>query len=142
MLSKEFVLAGRAVFTVEIPESFEQQFHTKPWYTYKVTKMKGNLKYPPCYLIAMLTGPDNISNFTYLGKLEEGKVVLTQKSSFNDNSWPVRILKRSLVCIWNNSQDVMVNAGFNIHHEGRCGKPLTVPKSCETGLGPICREVA
>ena len=37
--------------------------------------------------------------------------------------------------------DNITEAGFDVHHEGKCGKcgrPLTVPESVKTGLGPIC----
>jgi predicted metal-dependent hydrolase len=34
--------------------------------------------------------------------------------------------------------------GFNVHHEGkcgRCGRLLTVPSSIESGIGPECSKI-
>lgn len=145
MLSKEFVTAGRAVFTLEIPSSFQQKFGTKPHYTYRIRHKEANGEYGEAWFVQLLTGPENTSDFTYMGMLdtEEGQVRLTQKSPYTADSWPVSLLQRALANVWAETQQKIVDAGFKLHHEGRCGRcgrVLTVPSSIESGIGPECAK--
>jgi hypothetical protein len=65
-------------------------------------------------------------------------VRLTKASRLGDDSTPVRVVRWALGLIWGEKS---VPEGYAVHHEGRCGRcgrPLTVPSSIETGLGPDC----
>jgi hypothetical protein len=153
MISKEFVLAGRAVFTIEVPEAFVAKHGTKPHYTFKVVKKEGTPRYPrDTWFVNLLTGPQNTRDYTYLGLLdvESGQVRLTAKSKYAHDSLILRMLNRVLALIWladvntdelENQHEVIKSTGFDVHHEGRCGmcgRPLTTPESVKTGIGPIC----
>ncbi len=146
MLSKQFITAGRAVFTVEIPPPDQEILHSPPHYTFRVKRKEANLDWPEAYFVQILTGPDNTSSYTYLGMLspETGEVRLTKKSKYNDDSLPVKILRRVLVRLWADQGDLIRQAGWELHHEGkccRCGRALTVPESVESGIGPECRQI-
>jgi len=46
-----------------------------------------------------------------------------------------------LKLVWENNTQPLIDKGFALHHEGkcgRCGRKLTVPLSIETGIGPEC----
>jgi hypothetical protein len=139
MIDKKFITAGKAIFTVEVPESLGK----KPHYTYRVQLRPANDRFPDTYFVGILTGPDNNKDYSYLGILDTktGVVKTTQKSKFGSTDFVVRLLNRTLNRIWNNETHYIEEAGFNLHHEGkcgRCGRRLTVPESIETGLGPEC----
>lgn len=143
MLQKEFVTAGRAVFTLEVPETFQKQFDTKPHYTYRVRHKEASRDWPEAYFVQLLTGPENTKDFSYIGMLnpDSGELRLTAKSPLKDDSWPVKLFRRTTTNIWANTQDRITSAGFKLHHEGRCGRcgrVLTVPSSIESGIGPEC----
>lgn len=137
MLTKDFITAGRAIFTV--------QSRTGEHVTYRVQHKEGNGRFPPAWFVSVLSGPDNTKDYVFLGLLstETGNVRLTGKSRFTDDSRPVRVLRWALRRVWN---DLPFPDGYSIHHEGRCGKcgrVLTVPESIESGIGPECaRQMA
>lgn len=139
MLSKAFITAGRATFTLQIAEAYARQFGVPPHYTYKVSKVKGP---NTVYFVSLLTGSDNTSDYTYMGLLtEKGEVRLTIKSKFSQTSQPFMLIQRVMANVWAGTQDRIAAAGFKLHHEGRCGRCgrlLTVPHSIETGIGPEC----
>lgn len=141
MVSKQFVTGGNSIFTIEFPAEYAAAHDMKPHYTFRVRKPKNAEN--EIYFVQILTGPDNTSNYTYLGVLnhENGKVRTTQKSKFHQDDLIVRILNRTLELIWNDNTTGITNAGFKVHHEGRCGRcgrVLTVPESITTGFGPEC----
>ena len=142
MLSRSFITAGKAIFTVEVPADFADSYG-KPHYTYRVKLKPAKDNYPDMYFVGALTGPDNNRDYSYLGILDPntGKVRTTGKSKFQADSFTVRLLNRVLARVWANDCGSIEDAGFNLHHEGkcgRCGRRLTVPESIETGLGPEC----
>lgn len=133
MLTKDFITAGRAVFTVKSGLTGEHV-------TYRIKHKEGNGQYPPAWFVSVLTGPDNTKDYTFLGLLstESGNVRLTRSTKFTDDSKPVRVIRWALRRVWN---DLPLPDGYTIHHEGRCGKcgrVLTVPESCSIGIGPEC----
>lgn len=130
-ISKGFVLAGRALFTVANA--------TGKHYTYKVTRSKDAAN--PRWWAKLLTGPDNTADYTYIGEvLPEGTFRLTRASKMKNDSEPVTVLSWALKMIWRGRQ---LPSGYAIHHEGRCcrcGRVLTVPSSVESGIGPECAQ--
>lgn len=141
MITKEFITAGRAIFTLENAAGFHTSDGCAPHYTFKVTEKEFDGR--TLYFVALLTGPNNEADYSYLGVLnpKTGEVRLTKASKLTDESWPIRLLRRVLARVWSDQGEMIKEAGFNLHHEGRCGRcgrVLTVPESIELGLGPEC----
>jgi hypothetical protein len=127
--SIDFFEAGKAIFTVSNPIGDH--------YTYKITKKE---KGP--FFVALLTGPDNTSDYTYLGIYHPGKrsITLTAKSKFTETSTPVRVIRWAIIMIKDGKG---LPRGYTIRHEGRCcrcGRMLTTPESIERGIGPECMK--
>jgi hypothetical protein len=154
VITKQFVLAGDAIFTVEPPETFKaamaqvgREFHDH--YTYRVEKV--DFDGPPTqnnsmYFVKALTGPDNTRDYVYLGVLvpSSGYVRLTRKSAFPETATRVQVVRRVLARIFAGEEAVIEEAGWSVHHEGRCGRCgrlLTVPQSVESGIGPECARI-
>lgn len=142
-VTKEFVLAGRSIFTIEIPEEFSAKHNLKPHYTFRVSYKAADGRWNESWFVNYLTGPDNTRDYSYIGKLntENGQVIITPKSKLKDNSLLLKVLNRTLSLIWSNDVSPMIEKGFELHHEGRCGKcgrPLTNPLSIKRGIGPEC----
>ena len=137
MLSKTFILAGDATFTIECPDATH--------HTFRVQHVEKNDRWPESFFVKMLTGPDNENSYSYLGKLNDftGQVVLTAKSKLTADSFTYRLLNRILARIWGDDAASFEQHGYKVHHEGRCGKcgrKLTVPASVESGIGPECSK--
>lgn len=144
-VSKEFVLAGDAIFSVELPEEAPVDLEITH-YTYRVQYVEANGRFPATYFVKLLTGPDNNSNYTYLGKLDEftGQVQTTAKSCRKQDAYEVRLLNRILARVWCGDHDAYESKGYHVHHEGkcgRCGRRLTTPTSCKLGIGPECANI-
>jgi len=140
MLTKEFVLAGRALFTLDVPEEWRRRHHseanpTRPHFTYKVTRKPRS----DWYFVSAREGSD----YAYLGTLDSqtGQVRIAKNSAFNEDEWAVRLIRRALPYVWAGNLTPLHEAGFDLHHEGkcgRCGRELTDPDSISRGLGPDC----
>ena len=132
MLSSNFITAGKAIFTVSNGKGEH--------YTYKITKKEAQGNYPAAHFVSLLTGPDNTSDYTYIGMLDvlTGMVRTTAKSRLQRDSKPVRVINWTLGLVWSGAD---LPEGYNLQHEGRCGRcgrALTVPESIASGLGPEC----
>lgn len=135
-ITPEFLRAGRAVFTVENPEGEH--------YTYRLTRSadEPDAKRPACWFASLLTGPDNERDYTYIGLYcpDRADVRLTSKSRLADDSRAVRVLRWAVQIVHGLRP---LPAGYQIRHEGRCGRcarVLTTPDSLTSGLGPECRR--
>ena len=139
MIAREFVTAGKAIFTVECPDGVH--------YTYRVDRVEGNAQYPgESWFVKTLTGPDNEEDYTYMGKLDPrtGSVFTTAKSKQFDGQYRFRLLNRVLGRVWANDHAAYEQHGFKTHHEGkcgRCGRTLTTPVSVSSGFGPECLKI-
>jgi hypothetical protein len=135
-ITKDFVTAGNATFTVECPDGDH--------YTYKVQMVPGNEQYPnDAYFVKTLIGPDNTSAYAYMGRLspDTGAVTVTAKSKQFEEQYRFRLLNRILARVWADDHAAYEQHGFKTHHEGkcgRCGRTLTVPESIQSGIGPEC----
>jgi hypothetical protein len=138
MISTQFLTGGRAVFTVESS--------TGEWRTFRVASPKDQKdrgEEARLFFVSLLTGPDNIGDFTYLGVMARDPagrwaLRLTAKSRLTPDSLPVRVFQWSLRVIQGLAP---LPEGYAIHHEGRCcrcGRTLTVPESITSGIGPEC----
>lgn len=129
---KTFALAGKAIITL-------QSAKTGARYTYKIAATKDR---PDRFFVNMLTGPDNTSDYSYIGFLSNGFFRTTKSSKLTDDSIPV-VAFRFFVAQVINSQRNPETVKLEVFHEGRCGRcgrPLTVPESIERGIGPDCAE--
>lgn len=142
-VTRKFVLAGNAIFTVANSKNEH--------YTFKVTEKvfdEDTYRERTFYFASVLTGTDNTSDYTYLGKIEAetGKLLLTSASKYKKSSMPYRVLQWALLIIWTNTQ---VPESHSINHEGRCGRcgrKLTRPEGTDPegyryGFGPHCWKV-
>jgi hypothetical protein len=147
MIDKWFVQAGKAVFTVEPASGFVERKGCCSHYTYRVTHRPATTEHREAWFIQLLTGPDNESDYNYLGMLDpaKGNVKLTAASKYAEDSWPVRILRHVLARLWAGEGEAIEASGWKVHHErrcGGCGRPLTDPGSIELGFGPECVQKA
>ncbi len=135
MINKEFILAGKAIFTV----GNDKGDH----YTFKVTKKEpkpGSYYNTPSFFVNLLTGPDNQSDYTYMGILKPDLFTCmpTKASQFTLASQPMRVFNWALRLV---ATDSPAPKGYFMEHEGRCGRcarVLTVPESISSGFGPEC----
>jgi hypothetical protein len=139
-----FFFGGKAVFTVcPSPEFVRDHEDCKDHYTFKLLHKEASAQWPECWMVFLMTGPDNYADFSYMGKLDtrSGAVLLTKKSCVGPNAWPKLILERVIACALANQLDKIEANGWGVLHEGRCcvcGRRLTVPESIESGIGPEC----
>lgn len=129
---KQFIFAGNATFTVENTETGNR-------FTYKVTTPKGD-KAGEVYFVNLLSGPDNTSDYTYMGIVNKAKTYFktTAKSKVSPSavsamgfSWLVDMTKNGMA----------LPEKVEFHHAGRCGRcgrKLTTPESIKAGFGPEC----
>lgn len=135
----QFILAGNAYFTVRSAK-------TGVRYTFRVSL--GNCqtcskqqacvcpRRPP-YFVNLLTGPENTSDYSYLGMITNKQFRLTRASKMKMDSVPVK----AFCWVLEHLVGSKLPPQTEIWHEGRCGRcgrMLTVPESIEAGLGPEC----
>ena len=142
-VSKDFVLAGNATFTVTAPDKHR---------TYRVTFQRGTPRrngegnWPDAYFVHTLTGPNNETDYTYLGMMNAatGEVFTTRASKTWDGTLRLRLLNRVMARVWAGQHEAYTAAGYDVMHAGtcgRCGRKLTEPTSLTTGIGPECRKL-
>ena len=118
-----YILAGLATFTIRNPA-------TGTRFTFRVKRVDDR---PSFYFVGLLNGPDNGSDYQYLGVVDHGAFRLTAKSRVSIDapsaqafSWLSRNWEDERVEVWHEGRC------------GRCGRRLTVPESIESGIGPVC----
>lgn len=120
---RRFVLAGRAVFTV-------RNEHTGNRLTYKVKKAKDT----DVWFVSVLAG----ASYDYVGTIFGDGFRWTHKSAVPRDSVAFRVF----AWLYDHILANIELPGFvQVYHEGkcgRCGRPLTVPESIESGFGPEC----
>lgn len=129
---RRFITGGNATFTLVGRETR---------YTFKINASTPTEKYPLIsYFVALLTGPDNTADYTYVGMLDvtAGIVKLTAKSTYRSDSLPVVALNWALGRLWAGKDLPLPAALVHCGRCGRCGRLLTVPSSVISGFGPEC----
>lgn len=125
--ARDFFTAGQAIVTIESEV-------TGCHLTYRINQADDQ---PDLWFVSLLTGPNNLRDYTYMGILAGPRFRLTAKSRYRDDSRPVR----AFVHVWERLTDGRMPAKIVIRHEGRCGRcarALTVPESIDRGIGPEC----
>jgi hypothetical protein len=126
----EFILAGKAIFTVENEKTGNR-------FTFRVDahKEKDGL-----HFVNVLTGRDNERNYEYIGTIHNCRGYFPGKKS----RIPVSAQSQKVfIWLWSSLKKGKLPSEVKIFHEGRCGRcgrKLTVPESIRTGLGPECSK--
>ena len=134
---ESFIYAGNARFTLHNKETGNR-------FTYEFRKPKEKRGSADLWFVSVLTSPDR---YTFIGTSVASKSQNmfgnvhsyhhSCKSSITRNAQSVRTIMWFIKALDENR----IPSQVEVWHEGRCGKcgrPLTVPESIESGLGPIC----
>lgn len=131
----KFILAGNATFTLVSQK-------TGARYTYRVKQPKTNGE--KTRFVSLLTGPDNESDYTYLGIVRIGTdnavFSLTAKSKMAISALPVAAFQWTLKKLVIGQEPPNLEI-FHAGKCGRCGRTLTMPESIESGYGPECVQL-
>jgi hypothetical protein len=156
MIGPDFLLAGQAIFTVQNPRGEH--------FTFKIEKSDPTPQFPTAkYFAYVLAGPDNTSDYRYLGMIKEPKnartvyhlhaTQATRKAGYSEASpvfkvcdWAIKVIVHGGYSLEVKDGAVVavkpgVPDGYMIAHAGRCGKCgrlLTNPESLVRGIGPEC----
>lgn len=130
---RAFITAGAAIFTLQ---------GLQARYTYRVNRKEpeaGSRYTEPAYFVSLLTGADNLHDYTYIGMLDttRGTIRFTKASKYREDSQPVKAFNWAIGRIWN-SKTIEPAKLYHVGRCGRCGRALTVPASIESGFGPEC----
>jgi len=129
----KYMLAGKSFVTLVSLASGHR-------YTYKIELTdKRNPNDADAWFVSLLNGPDNWSNYQYIGLIRGGRFSRTAKSRVTEDA-PSYI--GFSYCFDKLSHGTI--SGFEFWHEGkcgRCGRKLTVPDSVAAGFGPECAEM-
>jgi hypothetical protein len=137
---KEFVFAGRAVFTIVNTETSNRL-------TFRFAKPKDRREDDAAPIFAqVMSGPDNTRSYTFVGTIfdsyDDSKISF--KHSYKSRLAHDSVASKTIAWIVEHLKNNKLPDGVEFWHEGRCGrcaKLLTVPESIENGLGPICIRI-
>lgn len=128
---ERFVTGGNAYFTVVSSDTGDR-------YTFRVSQKENEDGSKSPFFVSILTGPDNWSNYRYLGTISaSGNYAHGRKSKIGHDAPSARCINWLIGNMRNETQ----MARIEFWHEGRCGmcgRKLTVPESVESGIGPVC----
>jgi hypothetical protein len=123
-----FMLAGNAHVTF-------QSRRTGTRFTYRIQQGEALPNRKPPHFVAILTGPDH---YEYLGCIWGRRAYAHGQKSRVAIDAPSAV---AFAWAWAKLSAGQMPPELEVWHEGRCGKcgrRLTTPESCATGLGPIC----
>lgn len=126
-----FMLAGNAHVTF-------QSRRTGTRFTYRVSAAEARPGFGqgrPPHFVAVLTGPDH---YEYLGCVFDGRHYMHGRKSHISSDAPSAV---AFKWVWERLTSGEMHPELGVWHEGRCGacgRRLTTPESCASGLGPVC----
>jgi len=126
-----FMTAGNATVTLVSTKTGNR-------FTYKFRKAEDT----PTIFISLLNGPDNESDYRYLGRLADRLWIGRRTPKPGDIS-PEAPSAKALAWVWERLNRNELPDVLEIWHEGRCGRcnrKLTVPASIASGIGPECAQ--
>jgi hypothetical protein len=138
---EKFALAGNATFTATSRK-------TGTRFTFRVRKPSDQdprflgARVHDIHFVSLMNGPDNENSYCFLGTIFDGQTYRHGRKSRVGQDAPSA---KAFTWIWNHRNDPTLPESVEIHHEGRCcccGRKLTTPESCESGIGPICADKA
>lgn len=136
-----YVLGGNSIFTL--------LSKTGKRYTYRVRKAQPHPRYPKSERmlhVGLLTGPDNLNDYNYIGYVELDDVghyytvVLGRNvvlsPAYEGLKYFLKHLRAAIT--YNTATPVKGITFIPSGRCGRCARVLTTPESCQTGFGPEC----
>lgn len=137
-----FVLGGKATFTLVSKRTGER-------FTYNVAKPTRQTSVDEVRFVNLLNGPNNEDSYQYLGFARQKRTAGAawsydhgRKSKISEDAPSARALKWFFAALLG-STSPLIPENVEFWHEGtccRCGRPLTVPLSIQTGIGPECAK--
>jgi hypothetical protein len=131
---ERFALAGNATLTIV-------SVKTGSRYTFKVKRPDDFNPDRPIWFVSMLRGPDNESDFSYLGNMRQRAGLYEYEEGKKCRS---RSVSDVFMWFWRHVQlnpATRIMDDLEVWHEARCGRcnrKLTVPDSVASGFGPEC----
>lgn len=129
---ERFALAGDAIFTV-------RSLRTGVRFTYRIDTDRLQPARPS--FVSVLTGPDNSSDYTFLGSIfDGGRTYRHGTRSRISADAPSAV---AFAWLWSHRGDADLDTRVEIMHAGRCcrcGRTLTTPESVAAGIGPECSK--
>ncbi len=134
---KAYLLAGDAKVTIVSKKTGDR-------FTYRVKakdEIQTTLGNPPpksLHFVSVLNGPDNETDYRFLGTIFNGQVYAHGRKSNISAEAPSA---KAFSWVWAN----LGSEAFELWHSGRCARchrELTDPESISRGLGPVCLEFA
>ena len=136
VIAKKYLLAGNAYTTLVSKK-------TGARFTFRVQQGKAKTENDkPPHFVALLNGPENGSDYAFLGTIFEGG---TYRHGARSRVSPESPSAKAFAWVWSRvmSGNEAVLADVEIWHSGRCakcGRLLTTPDSVERGIGPVCAD--
>ena len=128
--SRDFMLGGNATVTLV-------SVKTGTRFTYKIrANDEGDV-----YFVSLLSGPDNESDYSYLGRIARGVFWQGRKVPKPGDVGADAPSSLAFKWAWERLCKGVMLDSLEIWHEGRCGRcnrKLTVPASIASGFGPEC----
>jgi hypothetical protein len=125
----------KPVFNVR--DGFYTVIDAEGYVTLRVRTQPDDVDFKPgVTLVGYLSGPDNYSDYTDFGEVDNGRFKRWYR--FRDNA---RLLSAATVLGAGGDETVLAAAEAYAVESGRCsacGRVLTVPASLHRGLGPVC----
>jgi hypothetical protein len=129
--AKAFILGGNATLTLVSTK-------TGTRFTYNVRISDDGA----CRFVSLLSGPDNKSDFRYLGRIAGDTFWKGRKAPKAGDVGVDAPSMKAFAWTWSHLVgEVLPNEQLEIWHEGRCARcnrKLTVPASIASGFGPEC----
>lgn len=130
-----FLFAGNSTITLRSVQSLTR-------FTYRVRKpenQQGSVE----FFVSLLNGPDNESNYSYLGHIFKDSRAYChgRKSKIGVDAPSARAFEWFYKVV---IETKTLSPKVEVWHEGRCGRcnrKLTVPTSIASGIGPECAKL-
>lgn len=112
-------------------------------FTYKISQARDKETNQPqdCYFVGLLVGPDNSSDYKYIGRIARSVFWAGRKYAKPGDISPNAPSVRAFDWAWRALVKGAMPDALAVWHEGkcgRCGRKLTVPESVKNGFGPEC----
>ncbi len=126
-----FVFAGKAIFTIRNKKTGNR-------FTFKVTVPKDKKDNPTLWFVSVLTGPDNLHDYSYAGVVDRKGFRRTAKSKMSSEALSFKAFGWLHDMMVQNKELPEYVEFFHEGRCGRCGRRLTTPESVSAGFGPEC----
>lgn len=137
---------ANGAYTIESPKGGHRTFEIKTVLADpKQNSTSFRNKFAGARIIGLLTGPDNTSNYTRFGWVnEDGIAVFKDKRRASEDA-PFTDWEFYAAMVWSmateGERSGYYERGYRMHLEKRCircNRRLTTPQSIEAGIGPEC----